>query len=281
MTATLPDTQRASAPREPLPDGIKVTQLRVMRSEWHKFWSLRSSYFTLAATLVAMIGFGGLFAAVTANRWPHMRAAEQAHFDPTAVSLRGFYLAQLVVGVLGVLIVTGEYSTGMIRSSLGAAPRRLPVLVAKAVVFAAITLVVTMVTAFIAFFLGQYLLSSQHIETTIGADGVARAVVGTALYLTVVGLMGVGLGFVVRSTAGAIASLFGILLVLPVLGEALPTDWATNIDPYLPSNAGQQLMVVHPDAAALLGPWAGFAVFCGYAAVAIVLGAVLLRRRDA
>jgi len=142
-------------------------------------------------------------------------------------------------------------------------------------------LVVTVVTAFVAFFLGQYLLSSQHIETTIGADGVARAVVGTALYLTVVGLMGVGLGFVVRSTAGAIASLFGILLVMPVLGEALPTDWATNIDPYLPSNAGQQLMVVHPDPAALLGPWSGFAVFCGYAAVALILGAVLLRRRDA
>ncbi|HTI26824.1 MAG TPA: ABC transporter permease subunit [Kutzneria sp.] len=280
MTATLPEAQRSSAP-QPLPDDIRVTQLRVMRSEWHKFWSLRSSYFTLAATLIAMIGFGGLFAAVTANRWPHMRPVEQAHFDPTAVSLRGFYLAQLVVGVLGVLIVTGEYSTGMIRSSLGAAPRRLPVLVGKAVVFAVITLVVTVVTAFVAFFLGQYLLSSQHIETTIGADGVARAVVGTALYLTVVGLMGVGLGFVVRSTAGAIASLFGILLVLPVLGEALPTDWATNIDPYLPSNAGQQLMVVHPDPAALLGPWSGFAVFCGYAAVALILGAVLLRRRDA
>ena len=96
-----------------------------------------------------------------------------------------------------------------------------------------------------------------------------------------VGLVGTGIGFVLRSTAGAIATLFGLLLVLPVLAEALPSDWAANINPYLPSNAGEQLLVVHPDAAATLSPWGGFAVFCGYALVVLILGGYLLKRRDA
>jgi hypothetical protein len=185
-----------------------------------------------------------------------------------------------VVGVLGVLLVTGEYSTGMIRSSLGAAPRRLPVLIAKATVFAVVTVVVTTATAIITFSLGQGLLSSQHIGTTMSAPGVARAVIGTGLYLTVVGLLGVGLGFIIRSTAGGIGTLFGLLLVLPVLGEALPPSWAQHIDPYLPSTAGQQLVAVHSESG-MLAPWIGFGVFCLYALAALTLGAVLLKRRDA
>ncbi|HEY2725028.1 MAG TPA: ABC transporter permease subunit [Pseudonocardiaceae bacterium] len=272
-----PETVPSPAPPSP---GMRVTQWRVLRSEWLKFWSLRSSFFSLGGVLIAMVGFGGLFAAITANRWVEMTAREHARFDPTAVSLRGYFLAQLVVGVLGVLMVTGEYSTGMIRSSLGAVPRRLPVLVAKAAVFAAVTVVATSVTAIIAFSVGQGLLSSQHIGTTLAAPGVARAVLGTGLYLTVVGLLGVGLGFIVRSTAGGIGTLFGLLLVLPVLAEALPPSWAQHISPYLPSTAGQQLIAVHQESG-MLAPWTGFGVFCLYALVTLALGAVLLRRRDA
>jgi ABC-type transport system involved in multi-copper enzyme maturation permease subunit len=267
--------------RAELPDTVRVTLPRVLRSEWSKFWSLRSSYFALGGMVVAMVGFGGLFSAVTANQYPTMTHQRQLLIDPTQVSLRGYFLAQLVIGVLGVLVVTGEYGTGMIRSSIAAAPRRWPVLVGKAVVFAVITLIVTEIASFAAFFVGQAFLDSQHIATTLSADGVLRAVVGTGLYLTVVGLVGTGLGFVVRSTAGSIATVFGLLLVLPVLGEALPSDWGDKINPYLPSNAGQQLLVVHPDAAATLSPWGGFAVFCGYAVVALLLGGYLLRRRDA
>jgi ABC-2 type transport system permease protein len=267
--------------RVEMPANIRVTLPRVLRSEWSKFWSLRSSYFTLGGMVLAMVGLGGLFSAVTANRYPVMTHVEQLRLDPAQVSLRGYAIAQLVIGVLGVLVVTGEYGTGMIRSSLVGAPRRWPVLVAKAAVFAVITLVVTEIAAFAAFFVGQAFLDGQHIGTTLGADGVLRAVVGTGLYLTVVGLIGTGIGFVIRSTAGSVATVFGLLLVLPVLGEALPADWGDKINPYLPSNAGQQLLVVHPDAAATLSPWGGFAVFCGYALAALLIGGYLLKRRDA
>ncbi|KAA2254475.1 ABC transporter permease subunit [Solihabitans fulvus] len=281
MSAALLTDDAPTARKSTLPSDVRVTLPRVVRSEWLKFWSLRSSYFSIAGMVVAMIGLSVLVSTVTSSHWTRMKPAQQARFDPTAVSLRGYFLAQLVVGVLGVLVVTGEYGTGMIRSSVSAAPRRLPVLIGKAAVFAVITVLVTTVAAVVAFLVGQQILSSQHIETTLGAAGVTRAVLGTGFYLTVVGLLGTGIGFIVRSTAGSIATLFGLLLVLPVLGEALPPDWADKINPYLPSNAGQQLLEAHPAPAPMLGPWAGFAVFCGYAVVALVVGAVLLKRRDA
>jgi ABC-2 type transport system permease protein len=271
----------SSAPLEAhLPDDLKVTQWRVVRSEWLKFWSLRSSYITLGAAVVGMIAFGVLFSAVTANRWPVMRAAAKLRFDPTDTSLRGFALAQLIVGVLGVLVVTGEYSTGMIRATMSAAPTRLPVIWAKAAVFGVVTYVVGTVTAFVSFFVGQALLSSQHIQTTLSAPGVLRAVLGVGLYLTVVGLLGVALGWIIRSTAGGIATLFGLLLVLPALGEALPDSWSTHVVPYLPSDAGQSVTAVRPDPGSL-APWTGFGWFCVYALVAFVLAVVLVRRRDA
>jgi ABC-2 type transport system permease protein len=155
------------------------------------------------------------------------------------------------------------------------------VLVGKAAVFAGITLVVTEIASFAAFFVGQAFLAGQHLDVSIGADGVLRAVIGTGLYLTVVGLVGTGIGFVLRSTAGSVATLFGLLLVVPALGQALPSDWGDKVNPYLPSNAGQQVLVVHPEAGAALGPWAGFAVFCGYALLALLVGGYLLKRRDA
>jgi hypothetical protein len=262
------------------PADLRVTQLRVLRSEWSKFWSLRSSYITLGATVLGMIGFGVLFSAVTANRWPVMRTAQKLHFDPTVTSLRGFELAQLIIGVLGVLLVTGEYGTGMIRASMSAAPKRLPVVWAKAVVFTVVAFVVGEVSSFVAFFAGQALLSSQHIQTSLDAPQVLRTVFGTGLYLTMVGLLGVALGWIIRSTAGGIATLFGLLLVLPALGEALPDSWAQHINPYLPSNAGQSITAITPDPG-MLAPWTGFGVFCLYAVVGFVAAAILVKRRDA
>ncbi|GAB2963086.1 ABC transporter permease subunit [Amycolatopsis acidiphila] len=263
----------------PMP-GARVTQARVLASEWVKFRSLRSSYVALAANIVVLVGFGIMFSAVVDSRWTRMNPIEQARFDPTVTSLRGLYLAQLIIGVLGVLVVSGEYSTGMIRASLSAAPRRLPVLWAKLAVFAVVTFAVTVIGSFVAFFAGQAMLSSQHIQTTLGAPGVLRAVLGTALYLTVVGLLGVALGWILRHTAGAIATLFGVLLVLPALVSALPDSWSSHVDPYLPSAAGQALTAVRADPTSL-APWTGFAVFCGYLVVAVIAAAVLLERRDA
>jgi ABC-type transport system involved in multi-copper enzyme maturation permease subunit len=259
---------------------LKVTQLRLIRSEWVKFWSLRSSYITLAAALVGMIGFGALFAGVTANRWSHLDPGEQLHFEATGVSLRGYFLAQLIIGVLGVLLVTGEYSTGMIRASMAAAPKRLPVIWAKAAVFTAVVFLVSAVASVSSYLIGQQLLSSTHIQTTLSETGVLRTVMGTALYLTAVGLFGVGLGWIIRSTAGGIATLFGLLLVLPALASALPSSWGDHINPYLPSNAGQDIATFHRHMGDL-APWTGFGVFCLYVVAAFIAAAVLVKRRDA
>lgn len=257
---------------------IRVTQGRVLRSEWVKLRSLRSSYISLIGAFGAIVGLGLLFGMIVANRWPYLDAEERAFFDPTEVSLRGAYLAQLIIGVLGVLVVTGEYSTGMIRASLSAAPNRLPVLWGKIGVFAAVTFAVTAVAALIAFLGAQFLLSSQHIQTTLGAPGVPRAVLGSALYVTGVGLLGMALGWIIRHSAGAIGTVFGLLLILPLLAQALPESW--HVQPYLPSNAGARIMTMQPDADAL-APWTGFALFCGYLVVVVAVGAVLLRQRDA
>jgi len=263
-----------------MPSGVGVTQVRVTASEWVKFRSLRSSYVVMTATVVAQVGLGVVFSAVMASRWGQMGPDERSMFDPTATSLKGLYLAQLLIGVLGVLVVSGEYGTGMIRSSLSMAPRRLPVLWAKLVVFAVVTFVVTTTGALVAFFAGQAMLSGPHIQTTLGAPDVLRAVIGTGLYLTVVGLLGVALGWIIRHTAGAVGTVFGLLLVLPVLGDALPPSWTRHVSPYLPSMAGQAPTMVRPEPG-MLAPWTGFAVFCAYVVVAVVAAAVLLKRRDA
>jgi ABC-2 type transport system permease protein len=259
---------------------IQVTQARVIASEWVKFRSLRSTYITLIASFGAMAGLGPIFAASVASRWDVMTAAQRARLDATEISLRGAFLAQLLIGVLGVLVVTGEYGTGMIKASLSAAPARLPVLWAKIAVFALVTFVVTTVGAVIAFVASQALLRSTGIDATLSSPGALRAVVGAGLYLTVVGLIGVALGWIIRHTAGAIGTLFGLILVLPVLAEALPDTWYDNTAKYLPSNAGQQLMVIVREPV-YLAPWTGFVVFCGYLLVGVVAAAVLLRRRDA
>ncbi|MEU6173186.1 ABC transporter permease [Streptantibioticus parmotrematis] len=258
----------------------RVTQVRVLTSEWIKLRTLRSTYITLLVAIVAMIGFGMLICWATESHWATMPPPEKAHFEAASRSLAGYRIAQLAVGVLGVMVVTGEYSTGMIRATLSAVPRRLPVLWAKAAVFAAVTVVLMAIASVVAFYAGQAVLSAQHIQVSLTAPGVTRIVLGTALYLTVVGLLGVGLGAVVRSTPGGIASVFGVLLVLPALAEALPSSWADHVNQYLPSNAGESLLTLHTEAHQLT-PWTGFLVFALYAVAALVAGAVVLKRRDA
>jgi ABC-type transport system involved in multi-copper enzyme maturation permease subunit len=266
------------------PDGAGhevVTQTRVINSEWIKLRSLRSTWFALLAAVVCTIGLGVLISALRANDFNRNgRPPAFSGFDATLVSLRGIMLAQLAIGVLGVLVITGEYSTGMIRATLSAVPRRLPVLWAKAAVFGVVVLVVMGLASLAAFEGGQAMLSGAGIHVGLGTPGAARAVVGGALYLTVVGLLGVGLGFLIRNTAGAIASLFGLLLVLPAVVSALPKSLYDDIYRFLPMMAGSQIMTTVRDTS-LLTPWKGIGVFCLYAVGAIAAGAVMLKHRDA
>ncbi|MCR6482451.1 ABC transporter permease subunit [Amycolatopsis sp. OK19-0408] len=257
-----------------------VTLPRVMRSEWVKFRSLQSSPVTVISALVAMVALGWLTCALNAGRWSQLSEQTRARLEPTALSIQGYVLVQLAFGVLGVLVVSGEYTTGQIRSTFSAVPARTPVLAAKAAVLAAVAFVIGEVAAFAAFLGGQAFLASQDIETNLAEPGVFRAVFGVGLYLTGVGLLGVALGWLIRHTAGAIAALVALIMVVPALAGVLPESWVPHVVPYLPSNAGQALITVRPSALSL-PPWTGFAWFCGYVVVALAAAAVVLKRRDA
>lgn len=240
--------------------------------------SVRSTWRTLLAGAVLMVGLSAILCATYANG--SSSAAERAAFDPTSFSLVGIQMAQLAFGVLGVLLITGEYATGMIRSTLTAVPQRWYVLAAKAGALVGATLAVGMAASFIAFFTGQAILSGNGLQASITGSGVLRSVVGASLYLTIFALMGLGLGTVIRHTAGAITTLFGVTLALPGLVALLPASEHDAIARYLPSTAGAAISHVH-EQPNMLGPAAGLAVFSLYAVAALIAAAVLLTRRDA
>jgi ABC-2 type transport system permease protein len=256
----------------------KVTQARVFLSEWTKLRSVRSTRWSLVVAFAATLGVGAIASAVVVNHWPHMQAHDRADFHPLDVNFAGVQLAQLAIGVLGVLVITAEYSTGMIRASFTAVPKRLPVLWGKAVVYGATTLVLMVPAVLLSFVIVQAILSRRHIDVAFGAPHVARAVFGAALYLTVVGLFALGLGAIVRNTAGGIAAFAGIMFVLPPLMNVLPTSWNDAALPYLPLAAGEAIMST--TSGNHLAPWVGLLLFFGYAAAAIAVAALLLTRRD-
>jgi ABC-type transport system involved in multi-copper enzyme maturation permease subunit len=256
----------------------------VLRSEWTKLRSVRSTYWTLLATVVIIVGISALVSTIYVNQYPTMSASDRAFFDPTQFTLIGVFLAQFAIGVLGVLTITGEYSTGAIRSTLASVPQRRTVLAAKATVFTGVSLVIGLVSCFTAFFVGQAILSTQGIQAHLGDPGVLRAVAGSGLYLAVLGLFALGVGTLLRRSAGAISALFGVILVLPVLVQTLPSSWTGAIAKYLPSNAGEAIshtVQAGAHTGPMLSPWLGMAVFALYAAVALVLAASALHRRDA
>jgi len=257
----------------------RVTQGRVIRSEWTKLRTVPSSAWTLLVTIALIIGFGALYAGVRVTRPPH-DAAAIANFDSTAVSLAGVQLAEIAIGILGALLFTGEYATGTIRTSFAAVPRRLPVLWGKAIGYAIAVLALTVPATFVAFLVGQSILSSGHLDTTLNHPGTARAVIGAALYLTAVGLFGLGLGALLRSTAAAVGSLFGLLFAPQILVGFLPSSLSDHIYRYLPAPAGVAITNVQPDSTSL-APWTGFGVFCLYTAILLALAAWRLRHRDA
>jgi hypothetical protein len=258
----------------------RVTQARVALAEWTKLRSVRSTRWSLFVAVLLTIGFPVLASFVVGAHWSHMSPEDRAHRHPLDIALVGVNIAQLAIGVLGVLVISAEYSTGMIRASFTAVPKRLPVLWAKAAVFAVVTFVLTLPSVFVAFYASQAILDRHHIlQISLSAPGVARAVIGGALYLTVIGIFALGLGGIVRNTAGGIALFAAILFVIPPLMNVLPTSWNDAITPYLPSSAGRDVFSLVQDSGSI-GAWPGFALFCGYALVAVGIAAVLLVRRD-
>jgi hypothetical protein len=248
--------------------------------EWTKLRTLRSSCWTLLAAVAAMAGFGALLCAAYAR---HLTPAGRAALDPAAYSESGFFLAQLAIGVPGVLTFTGEYTTGSIRSTLTAAPQRVTVLAAKAVVFTAVAFFTGLAASLAAFFLGEAIFAGKGIQLHLGGPGTLRPVLGAALYLAVLGLLALGLGALTRRTAGALAILIALLIFLPVAVGALPATWQDDVGRYLPSAAGQAIIghTKFTPPGHLLSPWTGFAVLCGYTAAVLVAAAVTISHRDA
>ena len=250
----------------------------VARSEWTKIRSLRSTFWTFVVTAGLTIGLGSLFAlGITSSgvRLP-------ADFNAAGFSFNGMLLAQLAIGVLGVLIITTEYSSGMIRTTFTAVPQRGLVLAVKAVVFGSVTFVISVLTTSVTFFACQAILSRGTVKygVSLASPQALRIVIGAALYLTLCALFGVALGALLRSTAAAITALTGLLFILPLMMSFLPVSWHRDaIAQWLPTNAGWQIVekVTQP---LNFSPWAGLAVFAGWVALALVAGLVLLRRRD-
>ncbi|HVS84590.1 MAG TPA: hypothetical protein VHD91_03055 [Gaiellaceae bacterium] len=264
----------------PLAEVGRVTQAHVVVSEWTKLRSVRSTAWSLLVGFALTILFPVLFAAVTASHWSHMAPHERADRHPLDIALAGVNVSQLAIAVLGVLVITAEYSTGMIRATFTAVPTRLPVLWAKTAVFAVTGFVVTLPAVLIAFVASQAILRGHHIlQISFSAPGVARSVIGGAVYVMLTGVLALTIGAIVRNTAGGIATFAGIYFVIPPLMNILPSSWNNAISPYLPSEAGRQLFSLTQDAHSL-SPLAGGLLLVGYCALGLVIAAVLLVRRD-
>ncbi len=264
----------------------KVTFGGALRSELTKIRSLRSTRWTLLAMIVLTVVLGAV------ATYGQTKAQRAPYFDPTAWSLGGVWLTELLIGVVGTLVITSEYSTGTIRTSLTALPQRGLLMAAKVVVLAAVAFVTGLIASLAAFFVGQAIMSSHHISTTIGHLDVVRAIIGGALYLTVGGLLALGIGLLIRHTAGAVSAMAAVLFLVPMAGNLLPHSLQDHVDKWLPTAAGAQIWTVNhaprlnsasPIGASgpMFSPWTGFALFCGYAAIALAAGLILFRRRDA
>jgi ABC-type transport system involved in multi-copper enzyme maturation permease subunit len=251
-----------------------------MRAEWIKLRSLRSTKWTLVALVLTTVGLGALISAETAAHWSHSSLIDKRTWDPTNSSLAGTAFGELAVAVLGVLAITAEYSSGTIRSSVAAAPRRTPLLVAKALVFGGVSLAIGELISFVSYFIGQSLFSGHAPISHIGDPGVIRAVAMTGGYLALVCLMALGIGTALRHTAGAIAALVGVLIVLPSVFAALPTGLQNAVERFMPEQiAASSTGAVLPEAH-YFGPWTGLGILVLYAAVAMGAGMWRFTRRD-
>ena len=271
-------------------------------AEWTKIRSVRSTVWTLIIFVVVSLGLTALLTWLTLNAISNGRrgnAASSIVTDPVNFILgTGLGLGQLAICVLGVLVITSEYSSGAIRSALLAVPRRYPVILAKGLVFAALVIVIGEIVAFLSFFIGKALVnghvvtlhgvqaghavSVRHtITVSLSQPGVLQAVVGSGLYLMVLGLFALAIGGLIRHTAGAITAVIGMVLVIFPLAGLLPDSWGAHIHAYLPTVAGQLITQDKPTAGQLLSAWQGFGVFCAWTVLLLAAAIILLQRRDA
>jgi ABC-2 type transport system permease protein len=282
MTTASPATHAGVPAARRTVGGIRFGHL--LAAEWTKIRSVRSTVWTLLIFVVITIGFTALFTWLDVSHWTGPHAATRdanIRADPVSFVLgAGLGLGQLTLCVLGVLVISTEYSTGVIRASLLAVPRRLPMLAAKAVVFAALVFVVAEIVCFGSFFVGSAILHSR-VAVSLGDSDVTRAVVGAGLSLTVLGLLSLGIGGILRHTAGAITTAIGVVFVLPILSGLLPSSWGAHINAYLPEQAGSVIAKAHAPASQLLSAWEGFGVFCIWTALLLAGAAYMLRYRDA
>jgi ABC-2 type transport system permease protein len=281
MTATTPTFPAAVRPSlgELSPQPATIGFANLLRSEWTKLRSVRSTYWTAGIAVLASIALSIIVCARTAYNINHGQQSLDG-FDPTLTSLDGLYIAQVAIGALGVLTISGEYGTGMIRATLSAVPQRRAMVAAKGLIFAAVTLIAGEIMSFTAFGVGQALLAHAHAGASLTQHAALRATIGGGLYLTAVGLLGFGLGALNRHTAGALSAFFGTLFALTVVTDLLPTNWRNDVINYLPANAGSQIItVIHTSRA--LAPWTGLGVLCLYALAALTAAIILITRRDA
>jgi ABC-2 type transport system permease protein len=304
MATTITDVRLSALPPVTGRAGLRG----VIASEFTKLRSVRSTYWTIAAAVVVSVGIAAIVGAASAAQIHH-DVTNKVDFDATQASLVGFYeLGQLIIAVLGALTITSEYSTGMIRTSLTAMPRRGVVYAGKLIVFTAVTLVVSLATSFISFFVCQALLSGTGVSASlsrattvpaaqittsggktalsgtlvISSGTVLTAVIGTALFVTVVALIAFGLGAIIRHTAGSITSVVGLMFVVPIIVQILPSTWRWDIMRFFPDAAGRVVSVtVGQTTAHLWSAWPQFCVTAAYAAVLLIIGACLFRKRDA
>ncbi|MFD4603045.1 ABC transporter permease [Streptomyces sp. NPDC058464] len=278
-TATVnTETPRTTLTSRP---AYRVTGLRVIRSEWAKLWSLRSTWITLGLALVFLVVVGVIASTQYRSQFNSGKPMDGDFADATAVSLAlfGTTFAQLALGVLGVLVTAGEYSTGMIRATLAAVPRRLPVLWSKSLVFGLVALVVGTVGALASFLLVSGIVNGTDAALGISDPGVVRSLLGAGLYLGLVGVMGAALGALLRSVAGGISVLVAALMLIPGLVSLLPSSWQDDISPYLPGNAGESIFALTHDSTTL-SPTAGLLVFLGWTLLALAGAAYRLVRTD-
>ncbi len=261
-------------------DRLPGVFLAACRSEWTKLRTVRSTMWALVFTVITIIGLGVLLSAIVVGHWDHRTLSEITGFDPLLYSFAGLNVAQLSVGVLGVLVMTSEYATGVIKLTFGATPQRRLLLGAKVLTFSIVVAIVSLVSCVTVFFICQAMLATKHAGVSITDPGVLRAVAGGAVKMVLIGVIAVGVGAIVRHTAGAVAVLFAVLLIIPGLVQLLPQPWNNDITLYLPSSAGAAMSAVvrFPN---LLAPGAGFLVLLAYAAATIGVAMLLLGRRDA
>ncbi|MET8974303.1 ABC transporter permease [Streptomyces sp. NPDC004539] len=259
---------------------MAVTQVsQVVRSEWTKVRSVASTVWTLSLAAVVSIGLGMLLSALSKNQFDDLSRNDKLSFDPTFISFAGMTLGQLAMIVFGVLVVSNEYSTGMIRTSLAAVPQRGTFYLSKIAVAAGLALAVGMVTSFASFFLGQAMLGS--LRAHIGDPGVLRAVIGGGLYMTLIALFSMGVATMLRSPMLSLGILMPFFfLISNILGNVSATK---KVGQYLPDQAGSKIMqVVTPvDSDTPYGPWGGFAIMVVWVVAALLGGYLLLKRRDA